>query len=138
MALTWTDDLATGSPEIDNQHRMILDRINAMMDACSLGKGKQEIRSILPFLEEYVVTHFDAEERLMKSRGYAGYRAHKAEHLEFIKKVVSLKRRVSAEGVGLDTVIETNQMAMSWFMNHIRRVDTQLSPFSNTKVQPQG
>ncbi len=134
MAFTWTDDLATGSQEIDAQHRTILERINSMLDACTQGKGKQEVGSILPFLEEYAINHFDAEERLMKSKGCPGYQAHKAEHIEFMKKVAFLKRRVAAEGVGVRTVIETNQMAVDWFLSHIRKIDTQLKPCSEASV----
>jgi hemerythrin len=129
MAIQWTDNLATGSAEIDAQHRMLFNRINAMMDACNQGKGRLEVQGALRFLEEYVVEHFSAEERWMTRFAYPAYEEHKAEHLEFIRKVDELKRQVNDEGAGLHTVIATNQLMVHWFVNHIRLVDTKLGAF---------
>lgn len=129
MAIQWTKDLATGSAKIDMQHQMIFDRINGMLNACSQGKGRGEVKEVLAFLEEYVMTHFSTEEQLMKQYGYAGYANHRALHLEFTRQLTELKKKVEKEGIGVHTVIATNQLVVSWFVHHIRKVDTQLGSF---------
>lgn len=65
MAIEWTQDLSTGSDEIDNQHKELFRRINSLLDACNQGKGREEIGKTVQFLEDYVITHFSAEEEYM-------------------------------------------------------------------------
>ena len=132
MAIEWTEDLATGSSEIDNQHKTIFIRINDMLEACKQGQGKAKVESLIAFLEEYVLSHFDEEERFMKKHSYPDYPAHKALHVEFIAQLVALKKQITTEGVGVHTVIATNQLVVNWFINHIRKVDTKLGAFWTT------
>ena len=129
MAIEWTTDLATGSAEIDHQHKTIFFRINEMLDACKQGKGRAKVESLIKFLEEYILTHFGEEERFMKKHGYPEYAAHKALHEEFKAQLAELKKQVATEGVGVHTVITTNQLVVNWFINHIRKVDTKLGAF---------
>lgn len=129
MAIQWTEDLSTGSTEIDSQHRTLFGRINAMLDACSQGKGKHEVKGVLAFLEDYVVEHFGNEERYMRKHGFSGYAAHKAQHEEFTAKLEELKQQVESGRVGVSTVIAVNQLVVSWFVNHIRKTDTQLGAY---------
>jgi hemerythrin-like metal-binding protein len=132
MAIQWTEDLATGSPEIDSQHKEIFRRINGLLDACNLGKGKDEVGRVIEFLDDYVVAHFGVEEKHMLKHGYPGYAEHKAKHEEFKKGFLTLKKKVETEGPGVHTVIATNQMVVDWFLNHIRKVDTRLGAFLKT------
>ena len=39
--MEWTNNLATGVPEIDNQHKEIFNRVNKLSAACSEGKCGQ-------------------------------------------------------------------------------------------------
>lgn len=133
MAIQWTADLSTGSKEIDDQHKTLFDRINCMLDACNEGKGKQEIGSVVAFLEDYVTTHFEAEESYMIQNQYPAYEAHKAQHEDFKKKFEDLKRQIEDQGAGVHTVIATNQLVVRWFVHHIREVDTMLGAFLKTK-----
>ncbi len=129
MAILWTEDLTTGSAEIDRQHKEIFLRINWLLDACNLGKGKAEVGTVINFLDDYVATHFSLEEAYMRKYRYRGYAEHKAKHEEFIKNFLTLKKQVETEGPGVHTVIATNRLVVNWFVNHIRKVDTQLGAF---------
>lgn len=135
MAIQWTADLATGSDEIDEQHREIFTRINLLLDACNQGKGRHELAKVISFLDEYIVTHFGAEEERMLKRAYPRYREHKAQHEEFKKGFLSLKNKIDREGPGVHTVIATNRLVVDWFLGHIRKVDTQLGAYLQTDRQ---
>jgi len=135
MAIQWTEDLATGSDEIDSQHKELFRRINVLLDACNQGKGKEEVCRVIGFLDDYVVTHFGEEEEYMLKHGYPGYAEHKAKHLEFTNNYVVLKKQVETEGPGLHTVVATNQLVVDWLRSHIRKVDTRLGAFLKTKPQ---
>jgi len=129
MAIEWTEDLATGSAEIDNQHKMIFIRINDMLEACKQGKGKAKVESLIKFLEDYILSHFGEEERFMIKHSYPEFAAHRALHEEFKSQLAVLKKQIETEGVGVHTVISTNQLVVNWFIHHIRKVDTKLGAF---------
>jgi hemerythrin len=46
MAIEWTDDLAVGIVEIDNQHKELFHQINQLLEACNQGKGKETVGKI--------------------------------------------------------------------------------------------
>ena len=96
---------------------------------CKQGKGKQEVGSVIAFLEEYVLTHFGLEEKYMLQYSYPGYAGHKKLHVEFISSLNNLKKQIETEGVGVHIVIATNQLVVRWFVDHIRHVDVMLGQF---------
>lgn len=124
MHIEWTSDLAIGVDEIDNQHKEIFRRFDSLFDACSEGRGKEEVLKLLLFLDDYVKEHFTAEERLQMRSGYPDYPAHKAAHQQFMADVERLTREFRDEGATLPLVIQTNKTLSSWLIQHIKRVDT--------------
>ena len=130
MALGWRDDLLTGVDEIDDQHREIFRRFGALLTACQEEKAHEEVLRLLLFLDEYTVTHFTAEERLMLACGYRDYLEHKRQHQQFVRQLAELKRTVSQGGVGLTTILATNQMMISWLTGHIERMDKEIARYT--------
>ncbi len=134
MAMEWTADLSTGSAAIDEQHKELFNRINALLEACRQGKGKAEVRKVIEFLDEYVVTHFSAEEEFMDTHKYPDISKHKALHREFMENFADIKRELEDEGPGVHIVVRTNQLVVQWLMDHIRKVDKALGAFLKTKA----
>ena len=57
--MKWSEKLfGTGIPEVDEQHKELFSRVNALLDACSRGDGAAAVRSTLEFLEGYMEQHF--------------------------------------------------------------------------------
>ena len=83
MKYELTKDLETGNRIIDNEHRELLNAVNALLDACSAGKGRAQVSSTVKFLNDYVDRHFAHEEQLQKQSGYPGYEAHHAFHEKY-------------------------------------------------------
>ncbi len=133
MAIEWTDDLSIGVDEIDNQHKELIRRIDHLLDACSKGKGREEVGEVINFLEEYIITHFNAEEGIQKKNSYPGYQAHKALHDAFKKSFAELKKRFETEGAGLSLVLLTNKTVVDWLINHIWKIDKALGDFLKSK-----
>jgi len=126
MGIEWTEDLSTSIETIDNQHRELFRRVNILLDACGQGKGRDEVGRVIGFFEDYVITHFSAEERIMTEAAYPWYDVHKAEHEHFIGKIKDLKKQFLADGAGLHVVLLTVSTAVSWLANHIRKTDKAL------------
>lgn len=123
MNMQWTGDLATGVAEIDNQHKEIFNRFDRLFNACSEGKGKEEVLRLLLFLQDYVKEHFSAEERLQLREAYPEFSEHKAQHAGFITEVERLARELAAEGATLPLVIKANKTLTSWLIQHISKTD---------------
>lgn len=133
MAILWTEDLATGIHLIDAQHQELFQRINSLLEACNRGKGRDEVRGVIRFLEEYVNTHFAEEERFMVKFNYSAYPDHKAQHKIFMENFEKLKSQFEAEGPGLSIVLGANHLIVDWLKSHIRRTDKDLGSFLKTK-----
>jgi len=126
MGIEWTEDLRINIEEIDSQHQELFRRVNALLDACGQGKGRNEVGRVIDFFEEYVITHFSAEEQIMTNAAYPWYDAHKEEHVHFIGRIKDLKKTFLTEGSGVHVVLLTVSTAVSWLANHIRKTDRAL------------
>lgn len=136
MAIQWTDDLAVGVLEIDNQHKELFQRINVLFQACNQGKGRAEISSTIAFLEDYVNTHFSTEEREFALTQFPGRAAHMAQHAIFRKNLSTIKRQLEEEGPGVHVIILTNQMVIDWLRNHIRTLDKEFGAYMQSRLRP--
>jgi len=127
MSVQWNEDLATGVDTIDNQHKEIFRRINTLLDACKSGKGRDALGETIRFLQDYVVTHFTAEEALQRQSAYPEYDAHKALHEEFLISFDALKQEFDKEGATLGMVLQTNRVVVNWLVHHIGKWDKALA-----------
>lgn len=134
MAIEWTDDLAVGVTEIDDQHKELFKKVNQLLDACSEGKGKETVGEIIKFLGEYVIHHFSCEEANMKKYNYPEFASHKAHHAQFITSFGELKDKFEADGPMPHIVIMTNRVVVGWLISHIRNVDRVMGDYLKTKM----
>lgn len=132
MGIQWRESLSIGVETIDNQHKELLQRFDRLLEACQGGSGIDELKQLLSFLEEYVLTHFRAEEAIQILHRYPAYEAHRAEHQYFIQQLNKLKAETQQEGISTHHVVETNNMLLKWLLNHISKVDRELGTFLKT------
>jgi hemerythrin len=132
MGIEWRESLSIGVAEIDNQHKQLLSHFDQLLKACEAGKGLEELRRILAFLDEYVVKHFSDEEGMQRKDNFPGYEANKHEHEAFIVKLTFLKEEISTEGAALHHLMETNNLLLKWLIHHISTVDAQYGKFLKT------
>lgn len=133
MGIQWRDSLSIGVDTIDNQHKELLKRFDTLLTACEEGKGAEELKRLLAFLEEYIHVHFTDEEALQKLHNYPGYEEHRKQHTYFINKIKELRAETSQNGFLTHNVIETNSLLLKWLLNHISKVDTELGKFLNSR-----
>ncbi|MBT3336392.1 MAG: hypothetical protein HN855_12600 [Anaerolineae bacterium] len=62
MAIEWNEDMSTGIPEIDEEHKEWLRRYNEFDNAVSNQQGKELTKVALRFFEQYTEFHFPNEE----------------------------------------------------------------------------
>lgn len=136
MAIEWRKSLETGIEEIDLQHKELFARINLLLEACNRGQGREEVLKMLVFLDDYIKTHFAAEENLQRRLGYPGYVAHRDQHSRFVREVDALERQFENEGATISLVIQTNRTMSEWLIQHISNVDRELADFARGQGVP--
>lgn len=129
MAVEWKIEYAVGYDRIDMQHQELFRRFNNLIEACRESRGRDKVKELLGFLEEYVVTHFNEEEALMAAQGYPGYHEHRDQHRSFCDKLGGLKKILEEEGSSVHLVVATNEAVLQWLIGHIRKVDAALGSF---------
>ncbi len=78
--IQWRKDFETGVPDVDFEHRELVDLINALGDEVDAHASRQRIQEFLGEVFAKIAAHFALEESIMRKHGYDEYAAHKAEH----------------------------------------------------------
>ncbi len=126
MAIQWSQAFNTGVEEVDKQHKTLIDQINKLNLAMQSGQGQESLGQTLAFVEDYVRSHFRAEERYMERVDCPVAKQNKNAHAEFLAKFTQLKRRFQAEGSKSSIVLEIHSYLATWLIEHIASIDTQL------------
>lgn len=125
--LQWTPQLAVGLPEIDDEHRRLIDLINDVGRLHQRLATVDELRGALRELRAYAVYHFRTEELLMQRHAIdANFRrAHLAAHAGF---VVRLDEFDALVGTDPPAVVECLMAFMvKWLVHHVTGVDARLA-----------
>jgi hemerythrin len=128
LTLQWTQALATGIAEIDEQHQELFRRIDRLLDA-SLAGDPAEVTRMLGFLREYVDRHFAAEERFMEEQRYPGLASHRAEHVVLVEKVRLIDVEHRANGTDPATATSMHRLLSDWLRTHIGLSDASMASF---------
>ncbi len=116
----WTADLDTGFEDIDEQHKVLVERINLFADAFEAGNFI-DTRNALENLIDYTVAHFSYEEEMLRQAEYHMLEPHKKVHENFVNKMVGMQTRFengeNAAGEELLNLLD------GWLFRHIRLND---------------
>lgn len=123
----WSERYKLGVPEIDAQHMELVKRINNLVIAFNNEGSRREIHEILTFLEEYVIIHFNDEEKLMEKHGYGDYEKHRGIHNDYITQVEGLSHEMRDHGITPPLMVEVNRLLIQWLSHHIHEEDRQFT-----------
>ena len=131
MRIKWTEAQAVGIEEIDNQHKMLFNSINDLVDAMSEGRGTEETDKLFVFLENYILDHFKREEEYMEKYHYPDPEkdAHLAAHKDFKESFAELKDKLSAKGPARSLTMKVSSLLGSWWLSHINNIDKALGAY---------
>ncbi len=126
MKYELTKDLETGNVLIDSEHRQLFAVINKLMDACSQGKGRDQITSTVQYLNDYVSKHFNDEEQLQIKSNYPGYSGHKQFHDGYKRNLLQATNEILTSGATIASLSKLNQV-VSILVTHIRLEDKKIA-----------
>ncbi len=130
--LVWDESYATGVPEIDEQHMILVHTLNEAGVKLANGANSALLEQITQDLLSYALYHFDTEEELMQEYGYSdasdmAMTQHLEQHRAFSAKVVSVREGLKAGmPVSADDILN---FLNTWLVNHILNTDKRLGAF---------
>jgi hemerythrin len=128
MTLEWTPALSVGNEEIDAQHQELFRRAGKLLAGLRRGEAA-EIGELIDYLHRYAVTHFGAEEAMMREARYMGYARHKAEHDRFIGDLLALASERDRQGGGAFMALRMDHWLRAWLREHVSGTDAELARF---------
>ncbi|MBF0333635.1 MAG: hemerythrin family protein [Alphaproteobacteria bacterium] len=111
--------MATGHPEIDEDHKRLLLLLQELQSAHE-DKKPEIVGDALRRLEEYTRVHFSREEKMMTTFNYPDIARHKREHAAFITKLSVVKGNIGDHIADLERIVT---FLFDWLVKHINTVD---------------
>jgi hemerythrin len=118
-------ELTVGFEEIDAQHRLLLQDVEAAREA--LGHGLDALKAALAKLGDSYVSHFASEEALMAESAYPDRAKHKGAHDLFMQDFAQLGREVETFGLTPLAQHWVSKRLADWTHFHIQVNDAPLA-----------
>jgi len=115
--ITWSDFLSIGVPEVDKQHKQLVQMVNCLHDHMLKGDAKDILSRMLARIIELIGIHFVTEERIMKQHEFPHAQEHMREHKKFLDTAVDLQNRFNSEHT--DVTGETMEFLDEWLYQHL-------------------
>lgn len=134
-SITWDEkSMSSGVATIDQQHKELINMLNAFLTASASGKGRDDLGKMIKFLGDYAVKHFAHEEKVMADHKCPFAQQNKDAHAAFLKDFTALGQKFEKEGPSLSFVMEVQQKVLTWLNNHIRGCDAKLRQCATVKA----
>lgn len=127
--IPWSKEYELGITQIDDEHQMILAKINDLilaMNSGKLGRIRQSFASLL----EITLDHFSYEESYMEANNYSSLASHKRVHENLVRALERFGQKIE------DGTLEEAKLASflkNWLFTHIMGVDTKYAEEINGK-----
>ncbi len=131
--IEWDDSLSVNVDLIDEQHKELIKRINAISKAVDSHQSPEVTLNTLSFMSDYTDFHFSTEEKHMKEHNYPAMDLHLAQHKEFKDMVKHMIEDFEEEGPTPALGKSINTYLLNWLIEHIKGIDSKLGEFLKDK-----
>jgi len=129
--LKWTQDLSVDEPEIDRQHKTLIEHVAKLEKHLTEGEEFSGIRESINFLLKYKKEHFDYEEEYMKRIKYPKFKEHKKIHDKFSKDAEKFKKDFENKYIKQKYTVsfakeflkKVHKYLGQWIIDHIKKED---------------
>jgi len=130
MFLEWGSEFETGVPEMDKQHKKLLEMANEFHHALKEG-NRGKAKEILIDFTKALFSHLRDEERFMEKIGYPELEDHKRLHRSLAGMVKEV--RDDFERGDPRAFAQSLSLIMSWLLTHIKKSDRKYGEFLQRK-----
>lgn len=122
--IDWKDSFKVGVPEVDHEHRELIEMINDLHEVMQKGAGHDKVLESLGEIYAQIAAHFALEEKMMRKSHYPALLEHKQDHETLLDDLREIMDEVEDDG-------EFNEAQLSidlerWFSDHFRTHDAKL------------
>jgi hemerythrin-like metal-binding protein len=121
----WTESCSVGIPELDAQHRQLIEFLAELRRSAHLDAAATLAPAALQGVVDYAERHLQREELVLRVRGYPAYLDHKAEHDLYRQRVASLQVQAGRR----DLAIKIANFLTEWWRSHILTSDQQYARY---------
>ncbi len=123
----WHSAYELSVPEIDGDHRTMLDLVNLVAQAAHAGK-KQECKEMLSRLLAFSLAHFSREEQLLDSWGYGETDKHREYHASMYNNALDNFKKLDTVQEG-GTLTQFCEEALAYLIDEVIRGDMKVKSF---------
>lgn len=124
--------MAVGDPTIDEDHKHLIELINAFEIAISGKIDHRKVARVLLGLLEYTGEHFAREEELQLRIRYPYHESHRHAHRDVLKKLSDIISEYSMAPAGFarDSLVRgLTEFLKEWLIDHIIQSDLRMKPY---------
>lgn len=121
--IDWSDKYSVGIPEIDTQHKQIVDEINKLAELVNKQEHSEEAHAVLRNIMVYATRHLSYEEDLLIDNDYPGYEQHHDCHNKYRLGFYSI---FADPNEPLENKMD---FLRQWWNQHILEEDMKYKPF---------
>jgi hemerythrin len=126
-SFVWKREYDLGIAEIDDQHKMIMEKFNALSEAISEGSGQPRIAALIVELIDYAQKHFHDEEELFAKTGYPREKEQRIAHRDFGAKAETFYQSYLRNST--INAVEVLGFLQDWIKNHLLTLDMDYKEF---------
>jgi len=130
-AIIWVEDLETGLPKVDKQHKTLVDLINRLKEAIDNKFDKNSISLIFKQLATYTKFHFKSEEVILEGLQVKDLNQHKRLHQDFVGKL--RKSEMKYMGGDDNAIVILLEFLTTWLVDHILKEDKEIMGSNKNK-----
>jgi hemerythrin len=128
--IEWDESLSLGINEIDEQHMMLIYRLNELSEALDKEEDIDVLYKTFNFLIDFTDYHYTAEEKILLENNSSRYDFHKGKHDEFLNTLRKLCQSLLDDGVTPELKNQVNVYIVAALINHIKGIDQELVQYT--------
>ena len=97
--IAWSDCLSVGVPEMDEEHRQFISRVNDLNKAIIDSADKATVERLMNLMLMEATHHFCHEQQLLARRKYPGTVAHTAMHVELTAQFARVIKEIEESDI---------------------------------------
>lgn len=123
----WSDQFKTGVCGVDCQHKALLKMLGGLDAIIEKSQDRDVVSEAAGWYADFVVEHFQCEEKMMRENGYAAYESHKELHDGFAAHVNEAVHRFNESGDSQALADSIRTYMVPWLTEHFSTTDREMA-----------
>ncbi|HEY8362808.1 MAG TPA: hemerythrin family protein [Tissierellaceae bacterium] len=135
--MMWKDRYRIGVDTIDRQHKELFDRVSHFIQIVQNDTNWEDkiddVKKTLDFMKEYVIYHFNDEEKYQEEINFPEIEEHKEAHIKFRESINQYVQICEAGQFNENIIKEFAGKLMTWLIVHVCKMDQRIGEYANKK-----